>query len=373
MSIQRLICGLVAAASTAFVAAPAASADTASAASAATASGASAQTTPAQSAVSANWSGYVAGSNSANGFSSVSGSWTQPSIKCSSGQGNSSFWVGLGGSGGQSAAAGGQSNALEQVGTAADCTGSGTASHYAWYELVPSPPVRLNLTISPGDRMSGTVSVSGTNITVSLVNHTTGASATKTLQMSNPDVSSAEWIAEAPSQCDGSGCQPLPLANFGKVDFSQATATAGGHTGTISDPSWSAQPVTLGEGAGGYGSSTFVSGGSSGGAQASGLSSDGSAFSVSYGSAAGGSPVSSGGDGGYGSAGSDSGAGAGGYDPGTSGYDPGAGGDDPGTSGYNAGTSGYNPGTSGYNPGAGGYDPGTSGYGYGAGGDSVPW
>ncbi|MBV8952768.1 MAG: hypothetical protein JO179_01450, partial [Solirubrobacterales bacterium] len=321
MSIQRLICGLVAAASTAFVAAPAASADTTSAASAGTtpattASGGSVQTVAAQSAVSANWSGYVAGSNGGAGFSSVSGSWTQPSVNCSSGQGNSSFWVGLGGSGGQSGAAGGQSGALEQVGTAADCTSSGTASHYAWYELVPSPPVRLNLTISPGDRMSGTVSVSGTNITVSLVDHTTGASATRTLQMSNPDVSTAEWIAEAPSQCDGSGCQPLPLANFGKVDFSQASATAGGHTGTISDPSWSAQPVALGAGAGGYDSSTFVSGqASGGGAQASGLSSDGSAFSVSYGSAAGTSTVSSSGDGGYGSTGSGSGASTGGYDP----------------------------------------------------------
>ena len=38
--------------------------------------------------------------------------------------------------------------------------------------------------------------------------------------MSNPDTSSAEWIAEAPSQCDGSGsCQPLPLADFGTVQF----------------------------------------------------------------------------------------------------------------------------------------------------------
>ena len=45
-------------------------------------------------ASSANWSGYVAGGTT---FSSVSGSWVEPQANCSSGQGYSSYWVGLGG------------------------------------------------------------------------------------------------------------------------------------------------------------------------------------------------------------------------------------------------------------------------------------
>ena len=52
-----------------------------------------------QTASSANWAGYVVGgSSSAIKYKSVSGSWVAPTVKCSSGQSFSSFWVGLGGS-----------------------------------------------------------------------------------------------------------------------------------------------------------------------------------------------------------------------------------------------------------------------------------
>ena len=64
--------------------------------------------------------------------------------------------------------------------------------------------------------------------------------------MSNPDTSSAEWIAEAPSaESQDSSYQVLPLADFGKVTFTNASATSDGHTGTISDPNWSLQQVQL--------------------------------------------------------------------------------------------------------------------------------
>lgn len=272
---------------------------------------ASAQTAAVQSASSANWSGYVVGSSSSSSatYSSVSGSWTQPSANCTAGSGDASFWVGLGG-------AGQQSNALEQVGTEVDCSGSGTGSNYAWYELVPSAPVRLDLTISPGDHVSGRVDVSGTTVTVSLADHTSGQSVTKTLTMSNPDTSSAEWIAEAPSACDSSGnCQPVTLADFGKVTFTGASATANGHTGTISDQSWANEPVSLSSEAGGYGGPEFLSTQqASGDAQPSGLSTDGSSFSVSY-VGSGSQSSASAGDGSYGG----DGGGYGGYG-GTGGY-----------------------------------------------------
>src|SRR5579884_3333678 len=78
---------------------------------------ASAATVDSQAAVSQNWAGYVAGGTQ---FSSVSGSWVQPTAKCGSGQTYSAFWVGLGGSG-----AGDQSSALEQTGTQVDCNDNG--------------------------------------------------------------------------------------------------------------------------------------------------------------------------------------------------------------------------------------------------------
>jgi hypothetical protein len=214
-------------------------------------------------AASENWAGYVAApSGGPSGFTRVSGDWVQPSVDPNAGDGYSAFWVGLGGAGS------GQSGSLEQIGTQADVSG-GQTSYFAWYELVPAAPVRINVPIHAGDHISASVAVQGTSVTVSLTDQTSGQSYTNTLQMSSPDTSSAEWIAEAPSGSDGQGgLQPLALDDFGTVNFSGATATGSdGHTGSISDGDWASEPVAL--------SQT-----SSAGAQPSSLSSDGSGFSV---------------------------------------------------------------------------------------------
>lgn len=250
---------------------------------------ASARTVDAQLATSENWAGYVVKSNAGTQqFSSVSGSWVQPTIKSSSstGPGCSAFWVGLGGSSDQS-------QALEQVGTSADWV-NGQAVYYAWYELVPAPETKLSLTIHPGDHVSARVSVSGQTVTVSLSDQTTGQSATKTVQTSTADTSSAEWIAEAPSTYgQGGNYQTLPLANFGQVAFTGASATSNGHTGSISDPNWTVQQVQLSAsgttgrfaagGAGFAGTDPgLASAQSASGAQTSSLSSDGASFSVNW-------------------------------------------------------------------------------------------
>jgi hypothetical protein len=313
---------------------------------------ATADTVAPQASVSQNWAGYVAAdSSSGTQYSSVSASWVQPAAQCGSGETYSAFWVGLGGSSDQS-------GSLEQTGTQSDCTADGGTDYYAWYELVPAGPVRLDLAIHPGDTIKAKVGVSGTNVTVSLSDETTGQSSNQTLQMDNPDTSSAEWIAEAPSSCDSSGgCQPLPLADFGSVKFSNASATTtDGHTGTISDPNWAAQPVTLGGGSSdvSYGTQT-----SSAGAAPSTPSSDGSSFSVSYQSDAAGSGSGSGGSGGYGGYGY--GDGSGGYGDASGGYGYGDGSGGYGYGGYGGGYGGGYPGGYGYGDGSGGY-----GYSYGA-------
>lgn len=259
-----------------------------------------------QESTSENWAGYVVTPTNTSGFTSVSASWVEPSATCStsSGDTHAAFWVGLGGSGDQS-------QALEQVGTEVDCSATGQVSQHAWYELVPSAPVQMDVPISSGDHISARVTVSGSDVTVTLSDTTTGQQATRTLQMSNPDTSSAEWIAESPSECSDSlqSCQPLTLTNFGSVTFTNASATAGGHTGSIGDSAWTPSAVVL--------SSQDGSG-----AQPSG-SSDGSSFTVSYVS----NPGDGGGYAGYG----------GGY--------PGYGG---GYSGYGGGYPGYGGGYPGY-------------------------
>ena len=212
-------------------------------------------------ASSQNWSGYVIGASAASGasslgsgrrFSSVTASWTQPTASCPAGSaGYAAFWVGLGGSG--------SSQALEQAGTEANCSSSAQPSYYAWYELVPKAPVRLGLAIHAGDRVTSTVSVSGTTVRIRLADLTSGLSADQTLTMANPDVSSAEWIAEAPSACDATvtSCTPLPLTDFGAVRFAGARATTTeGHTGAISDANWSTAAVSLSGSVSSFGAQT---------------------------------------------------------------------------------------------------------------------
>lgn len=67
------------------------------------------------------------------------------------------------------------------------------------YEFVPAGPVTVKLKVRPGDRMTGAVLVSGTQVTVSLKNLSTHKRFSKTFSSVSPlDTSSAEWIAEAP-------------------------------------------------------------------------------------------------------------------------------------------------------------------------------
>src|SRR5437868_4540158 len=97
-----------------------------------------------ESSKSSNWAGYAVNtSDGSTSFASASGSWVQPTADCSSGSpGYAAFWVGLGGFADAS-------QALEQIGTEADCSASGGAVYSAWYELVPASSVRLKLTILP--------------------------------------------------------------------------------------------------------------------------------------------------------------------------------------------------------------------------------
>ena len=205
---------------------------------------ASAQSSAASPTVSSNWAGYAASASggSTKRYSSVSGTWVAPTASCTPGsQTFSAFWVGIGG-------LATNSKALEQTGSEADCTASGRPVYSAWYELVPAAPVTLNFTIGAGDSVTASVTVKGHDVTIRFTDITRGTSVTKTLRASVIDQTSAEWIAEAPSECDNSGnCVPLPLTNFGTIGFTNVSATSGGHTGTISDSAWGEQAIELKE------------------------------------------------------------------------------------------------------------------------------
>ena len=201
--------------------------------------------------VTANWGGYVvtppvdALTGVSGTFSTVSGTWVQPTARCGSASAGtptaSAFWIGLGGNSQTS-------SALEQIGTEVDCSSAGRPHYLAWYELVPALSKPIKLVVSPGDRISASVIVSGTQVTVAMSNVTRGTSFSRVLHMAAPDTTSAEWIAEAPSACTTSttDCRQAPLTNFGTVHFTGSSLTDGnGHTGPISDPAWSATALTL--------------------------------------------------------------------------------------------------------------------------------
>jgi hypothetical protein len=196
--------------------------------------------------VSSNWAGYALTRTNASGtatsYSNVVGSWVQPKVTCTARQPSySAFWVGLGGFSDDA-------QALEQIGTESNCDTRGRPVYAAWYEIVPAPSIPIAMKMAPGDRMTAAVLVQGTQVTLQLTNTTRHIRVTRRVTVQQPDQTSAEWIAEAPSSCSSSGqCRTLPLADFGTVSFARAAATGDGHAGTISDPAWQATPVELAE------------------------------------------------------------------------------------------------------------------------------
>ncbi len=235
---------------------------------------------------SANWSGYVA-SRPGLTFRAVSARWTQPTVTCTAGRTSvASPWIGLGGYHQTS-------RALEQIGTDAQCSASGRASYSAWYELVPAASRTIRMTVSPGDAISASVQVRGRRVRLRLTDLTTGSTFATTLSPSVVDVTSADWILEAPSEClaavDPNSCRTLPLADFGTASFSSARATTlAGHTGAIADTAWSRAVIRLAPAAGArFGDGRGPRGGppdalSVAGAAPGALGVSGSAFDVTY-------------------------------------------------------------------------------------------
>jgi hypothetical protein len=176
---------------------------------------------------SSNWSGYAAYGTT---FSDVKGNWVQPAVDCSGLAHNqvslAAFWVGLDGY---------VSNTVEQTGTEADCVGT-TPVRYAWYEFYPANTVVLDASRYPvgvNDALHAEVS----STTLTLQDTTAGWTFVAPVPARGFAFSSAEWIAEGPSQV---------LTNFGSVGFSAASATAGGVTsGSIDNPAWSHDAITM--------------------------------------------------------------------------------------------------------------------------------
>ena len=156
---------------------------------------------------STNWAGYAA---TGGPFTKVSAKWTQPSVKCSSTNTYSVFWVGLDGF---------NSSTVEQTGSAGFCQG-GSPVYFAWYEVYPKEPIiEINKPVKPGDAFSASAtSVTSTSFKLIISDSTQHWTYKTTQTLTGAALSSAEVIAEAPSNSGG----VLPLADFGTVHFTSS-------------------------------------------------------------------------------------------------------------------------------------------------------
>lgn len=201
-----------------------------------------------------NWAGYASFNST---FDDVKGSWTQPAATCNGKSTYSSFWLGLDGY---------TSSTVEQVGTEADCS-HGKPVYYAWWEMFPNVSHTIGgFTVVPGVSYTAEVrSAGGDNFALTLSGGGNNPFTLTTPLGLDPSLSSAEWIAEAPSLCAKS-CRELPLTDFGTVNFTGASADGS----AIDNSAWSFDPLTM------------VTGGGSVKAAPSSLDPTGSAFSITW-------------------------------------------------------------------------------------------
>jgi len=195
---------------------------------------------------SANWGGYALitpDPSTPIAFTHVIGSWKVPTISCGQNDTTSStaFWVGLGGFSGNAN--------MEQIGTWADCDNIGPPSYFGWYELDGGPAASFALAVRPGNTITASVNVTTTNlVTMTLKNVTLKKQGIVRKTVAVVDLSSAEWMAEAPTDCSIS-CSVVSIADFAPFAISNLQATADGpsgvQTGTLTNPAWTAAPIEV--------------------------------------------------------------------------------------------------------------------------------
>jgi hypothetical protein len=181
---------------------------------------------PSQQMPSSDWSGYSVASdlnNPQSQVTSISASWTVPTVSVSIGNSYSVIWIGVGGQ---------FDDTLIQAGTEQDSI-NGRATYWAWYELLPNDAVTIDsLVISPGDRVNASISLKDPTMStwsIEINDFTNGRSFNETL-VYDSSMLSAEWIVEKPIVNN----RAVALANFGQVTFTDCRAIVGGKAGTIS-------------------------------------------------------------------------------------------------------------------------------------------
>lgn len=179
-----------------------------------------------QSFSSLDWSGYVVNSDYTNQqpqVTSVSSSWTVPTVTVTAQDTYSAAWVGIGGQ---------LDNTLIQIGTEHDSIG-GIAEYSAWYELLPNDSVTITqLSVSYGDKITASIGLvdSATDSWLMKINDVTkGQNFSKNVFYDSSRLS-AEWIMERPTVDHTIST----LSDFGSITFTDTKVTINTTIGTAS-------------------------------------------------------------------------------------------------------------------------------------------
>ncbi|HEY2442206.1 MAG TPA: G1 family glutamic endopeptidase [Streptosporangiaceae bacterium] len=133
------------------------------------------------------WYGYVDTNSSGNTYSQASGQWAVPAASCTATASELALWVGIDGF---------TSSTVEQAGTLTDCSG-GTPTYFTWWEMFPGSVHIVGDTVHPGDKITTSVTKSGTTYTLKVTDATTAANSFSVKESCSACTdTSAEWIAE---------------------------------------------------------------------------------------------------------------------------------------------------------------------------------
>ncbi len=150
------------------------------------------------------WGGYaVAGGD--GDFTSISGSWTEPSVTCNTTDDLFAPWVGIDGYG---------TETVEQTGVQTDCS-SGRPVLSAWYEMYPANPVYFSNAVSQGDKFTASVVATSSHKYTLTINDTTkGWTQTVSKTLSSSENATAEAVIESPTSS---------YPSFSKLSFTGVT------------------------------------------------------------------------------------------------------------------------------------------------------
>jgi hypothetical protein len=166
-----------------------------------------------------NWSGYIVAADS-NQPRAITGATTTITVPVLSKEmeGKSAIWVGVGGAN--------DDNHLIQAGVEANQNKNGP-EYYAWYELFPEPQTRILMSVRAGDNITISLQLLNSQWNVTINNLTAGQNFTTSAKYES-SMSSAEWILEAPTVCETSGCTIASLPRFDIVTFSRSSVIVHG-------------------------------------------------------------------------------------------------------------------------------------------------